>query len=280
MKKSLYLAVFLFLIFTGCSTEPLKPIVVKPLSAKINYQKDIKPILDKRCVTCHSCYNSPCQLKLSSFEGLDRGATKEEVYLGERLSSQNPTRLFIDAKNTHQWRKKGFVSVTESNSSTGTNNSLMLQILAHKMRNPKSIGDYHSEEDLTCAKDVEELAEYLDENPYNAMPFGFPPLKSNEFELIKQWLYQGAKFTPLRYSSPPKELRKFEDFFNKRDAKHSMSARYIYEHLFLAHISFKSKPDEFYEIVRSSTPSPEPIDIIATLRPYDNPKVDKFYYRF
>ncbi|QFR49168.1 peptidylprolyl isomerase [Sulfurimonas lithotrophica] len=275
-----YIFVVFFIFFTACSVKPLKPIVVKAVDREIDYQKDIKPILDKRCVSCHSCYNSPCQLKLSSYEGLDRGVTKEEVYLGERLSSQNPTRLFIDAKNTQEWRKRGFASISKSNSAIGTNNSLMLQILEHKMKNPKSLGEYLSEEDLTCAKDLDELAEYLDDNPQKGMPYGFPPLKNSEFELIKQWLYQGAKYTPQKHTSFPNELIEFEKFFNADDAKHKMSARYIYEHLFLAHISFKSRPNEFYELVRSSTPSPEPINIIATVRPYDNPKVDKFYYRF
>ena len=275
-----YIFFVFFIFFTACSVKPLKPIVVKAVDREIDYQKDIKPILDKRCVSCHSCYNSPCQLKLSSYEGLDRGVTKEEVYLGERLSSQNPTRLFIDAKNTQEWRKRGFASISKSNSAIGTNNSLMLQILEHKMKNPKSLGEYLSEEDLTCAKDLDELAEYLDDNPQKGMPYGFPPLKNSEFELIKQWLYQGAKYTPQKDTSFPNELIEFEKFFNVDDAKHKMSARYIYEHLFLAHISFKSRQNEFYELVRSSTPSPEPIDIIATVRPYDNPKVDKFYYRF
>ncbi|EDZ61964.1 fatty acid cis/trans isomerase [Sulfurimonas gotlandica GD1] len=48
----------------------------------------------------------------------------------------------------------------------------------------------------------------------------------------------------------------------------------------MAHLSFKSSPDEFFELVRSKTPSPQAIDIIPTVRPYDDPEVEKFYYRF
>ena len=59
-----------------------------------------------------------------------------------------------------------------------------------------------------------------------------------------------------------------------------MSARYIYEHYYLAEINFSTKTDEFYKLIRSKTPSPLPIETITTLRPFDNPKVDRVYYRF
>jgi len=39
------------------------------------YYHQIKPILENRCVVCHGCYDAPCQLKLSSPEGIDRGLT-------------------------------------------------------------------------------------------------------------------------------------------------------------------------------------------------------------
>jgi len=31
----------------------------------VSYQKQIRPILERRCVVCHGCYDAPCQLKLS-----------------------------------------------------------------------------------------------------------------------------------------------------------------------------------------------------------------------
>ena len=37
-------------------------------------------IIDARCVVCHACYDAPCQLVMSSEEGLQRGASKEAVY--------------------------------------------------------------------------------------------------------------------------------------------------------------------------------------------------------
>jgi len=286
--KLLSLLSILFL-FTGCFTKELEPIKVSSFHVEVNYLDEVKPILEKRCVVCHSCYNSPCQLKMSSFEGIDRGASKESIYLGERLLSQDPSRLFVDAETTKEWRAKGFTSVTSDDSNESYNNSIMLHLLSHKMKNPQSKGDYYPEaDDLTCAKDVGEISEYLEKHPNSGMPFGFPALKESEYDVIKAWLAQGAKGPTkqeqqkLVAPSVDAELMitKFEMFFNAPDAKHVMSARYIYEHLFLAHLTFESAPNEFYELVRSYTPSPEPIKIIATVTPYDDPNTKTFYYRF
>ena len=97
-----YYPVFVLLIavsLAGCSGNALPPIAVKIPTRAVDYQREVKPILDKRCAVCHSCYNSPCQLKLSEFEGLDRGATKKAVYDGARLRTMDPTRLFVDAQD-------------------------------------------------------------------------------------------------------------------------------------------------------------------------------------
>ncbi|MBM4124456.1 MAG: hypothetical protein FJ246_05820, partial [Nitrospira sp.] len=36
--------------------------------ASVEYWRDIKPILDRRCAVCHGCYDAPCQLNLSAYE--------------------------------------------------------------------------------------------------------------------------------------------------------------------------------------------------------------------
>ena len=59
-----------------------------------------------------------------------------------------------------------------------------------------------------------------------------------------------------------------------------MTARFLYEHLFLAHLKFGTPTNEFYELVRSKTAPGHPIDLIATVRPYDDPGVKRVYYRF
>lgn len=276
-------------LIAGCAAKALPPVSVKIPTRTIAYQQEVKPLLDKRCTVCHSCYNSPCQLKLDSFEGADRGATKRAIYNSTRLSSMDPTRLFTDAQSTPEWRKKNFFSITESTVTDGLNDSIMIQLLSHKMKNPKSAGEYRPEaEDLTCSENAKEVAGYLEKHPNNGMPFGFPPLKQDEFEIIAGWLVQGAKgpdaaqqaelTTPK--ASDALAIREWETFLNQGDAKHAMTARYLYEHLFLAHLKFGTPTNEFYELVRSKTASGQPLELIATVRPYDDPGVGQVYYRF
>lgn len=277
-------------LIVGCySAKVLAPVAFQIPTRNIDYLKEVKPILDRRCAVCHSCYNSPCQLKLDSFEGLDRGATKKAVYNGSRLTSMDPTRLFTDAQSTGEWRRKEFFSVTDSKVSGGSNDSVMIEIISHKMNNPKSIGEYKPEaDDLTCSENKEELGGYLEKHPNRGMPFGFPPLKQDEFDIVAGWLGQGArgpdaaeqKMLTSPKASDAVAIKQWEIFFNLDDAKHAMTARYIYEHLFLAHLKFGTPTLEYYELVRSKTAPGKPIDLIATVRPYDDPGVERVYYRF
>jgi len=289
MRKRILLFVALAVVLAGCAAKAPEPVTVRVPSRQIDYLSEVKPLLDKRCVVCHSCYNSPCQLKLSSYEGLDRGATKEAVYNAKRLKTMDPTRLFTDAQTTDEWRKKDFFSVTESKAPTGQNDSIMIQLLDHKMKNPKSVGEYYPEaNDLTCSENQRELGGYLKKHPNRGMPFGFPPLKQEEFEIIAGWLVQGAKGPDPEQQAAltsPKEpdiekIGPWEKFLNRSDPKHALTARYLYEHLFLAHLKFDTSTNEFYELVRSKTPPGQPIALIATVRPYDDPGVERVYYRF
>ena len=282
-----YFLLFIFTILVGCGPKALPPVVFNVPARTIDYLSEVKPLLDKRCVVCHSCYNSPCQLKLSSYEGLDRGATKLKVYDATRLTTMDPTRLFTDAKTTAEWRQQGFTSVTENTAPPGQNNSIMLQLLDHKMQNPQSIGNYQAEAtDLDCSASRIELGSYLSEHPNNGMPFGFPALTRDEFNIIAGWLTQGAhgptttEQEALISPSPDniKEIAKWESFFNNSDPKYVMTARYLFEHLFLAHIHFGDQ--EYYELVRSTTPPGQEIVIINSIRPYDSPETQQFYYRF
>ena len=275
--------VFLSLFFTACSVKPLDPVQYTVIDKNISFTKDIKPILDARCVSCHSCYNSPCQLKLSSYEGLERGSSKSDMY-ANRISADSPTRLFIDATNAKQWREKGFFSMTDKlDKLNDSNESIMMQYLFQKDKNPLNIGEYSPETDkLTCVKDKDELALYFEDNPHKGMPYGFPALKKQEYNLLMTWLKQGAIDDTIKDVSSnfeQEQMKKFENFLNNKEIKHKVSARYIYEHLFLAHISFDDKSENFFELIRSKTPTGQKAQIIATRFPYD--KIEgEFYYRF
>lgn len=282
--------VLLCMFLSGCA-KPIPQVPAyqfKPPTRNLNYVVDVEPVLVKRCVVCHSCYNSPCQLKLSSWDGLERGASKEKVYNGGRLKSMDPSRLLVDAQSTKEWREKGFFSVKQEGGMS-YDESIIYTLLDHKRLSPDVSGEYFPEaNDLTCAKDGAELKSYLEKHPNRGMPFGFPPLKQDEFNTIAGWLMQGAHGPTTEQQIALKEIPKndqrtieqWEAFLNNPAPKHRMTARYLYEHLFLAHITFETGTGEFFELVRSNTEPGKGIDIIATVRPYDDPETDQFYYRF
>jgi Fatty acid cis/trans isomerase (CTI) len=258
---------------------------------EVSYPEQVKPILDSRCVVCHGCYDAPCQLKISSFEGLDRGATKRLVYDDSRLTHEQPTRLFIDAHTTEDWRGKEFYPVLNERSDTpqaNLGNSVLSLMLALKRNNPLPQSgklpdsfEFGLDRKLECPT-MDEFAGYKLEHPLWGMPYALPGLTEEQEQTITDWLLQGAK-TP-QHPSPSHQaldsIRKWEQFLNAPSMKQQLVSRYIYEHLFLGHLHFEGHPpNEFYRLVRSYTPSGQPIDEIATVRPYDDPGKAPFYYR-
>jgi hypothetical protein len=81
----------------------------------VSFDKQVQPILNQRCIVCHSCYDAPCGLDLTSYEGLNRGANAMPVYNGARFMTSNPVRLGVDAQNTPAWREMGFYPVLTRN---------------------------------------------------------------------------------------------------------------------------------------------------------------------
>lgn len=267
---------FVTIIFTACSTKELENVKWHYVENKISYIKDIKPILDKRCVSCHSCYNAPCQLKLSSYEGLKRGLSKISMY-GTRIEATDPTRLFIDAKSTKDWRKKGFTSIVDDD----LNKSILMQVLSHKKYYPENIGSYDPESDeLTCAKDKTELEKYYDDKPQHAMPYGMPALSEKEYDLLANWIKNKSKNDEKVIINKKEKniIKTYENFFNQSSIKNKMMSRYIYEHIYLAHLKIEKLNNKFYKIIRSRTNTGSKIDQIATRFVYSDPKI-KFYYR-
>jgi hypothetical protein len=260
-------------------------------SAAVSYHKDIKPILDSRCVACHACYDAPCQLKLGATAGIDRGATKQVVYDGGRLKAVNPTRLFIDAINTEGWRKKEFYPVlNERNDSTqaALNNSLLAKLIQLKRDNPlpesgKLAKSFKLDINRTMkCPSVDEFAVYKQKHPQWGMPYAMPGLNLEQEYTIMTWLQEGAKIDP----KPPlsnqavEAIAQWETFFNRPTLKQQLVSRYIYEHLFIGHLHFQDHPiDEFYRLIRSTTPPGQAENEVASLLPYGDPGVAKFYYR-
>lgn len=254
------------------------------------YYRDIKPILDRRCLVCHGCYDAPCQLKLDSPEGLQRGATQQKVYDSERLLPAPLTRLFVDAKNTAQWRDKDFYPVLNEGGQTpaaNLDNSVLYRMLLLKQQHPQPDGALPADFDVSadrasvCPR-IEQFADYASKRPLQGMPFGLPGLDKDEFETVKRWLETGATVAPL----PPlpanlqKTVNDWERFFNHDDLKSQLMSRYLFEHLFIADLYFGDRETrQFFHLVRSRTPTGQPIDLIASRRPTDDPDVPRVFYR-
>lgn len=271
--------------------KPSQPIPINPQHAPVSYTKDVKPILDSRCVACHSCYDSPCQLKLTAFEGLSRGATKKTVYDHERLKAVEPTRLFIDETSTEGWRNKDFFAVTnELNNSPADNlnKSLIAKLLHLKREHPlPNTGKLPEDIELTLERELQcptlnEFDKHQQKHPLWGMPYGMTPLTEQQELTLLNWLQDGAKSDQTHELSAlaATEIKKWELFLNGASLKEQLSSRYIYEHLYLGDLHFKGhSATEFYKLVRSKTPSGQAIAEINSVRPFDDPKVSQFYYR-
>ena len=271
--------------------EPRDRVIEATAPGTVDYWTDVKPIIEQRCVVCHGCYDAPCQLKMSSIEGIERGASPAIVYNQSRLKMAQPTRLFEDAQSVPEWRELGFHPVVNEHEQTAEANveaGVMHRILKLKDEHPlpdeKILPDSF---DLSlnrkqfCAE-PETFDEYAQKNPLWGMPYALPGIESDRQTTLLRWLEQGATYTaraplPEEFQS---EILAWETFLNNDSLKTQLAARYIYEHLFLTHMYF---PDldkrRFFKIIRSATPPGEPIDLIATRRPYNDPGVDRVYYR-
>ncbi len=270
--------------------EPLPPPSV--LERRIDFETQVKPILDRRCVVCHGCYDAPCQLKLSSIEGVRRGASDERIYDPERIAAMEPTRLLVDAKSTPQWRARGFFPVLneegEANAQRNLDRSLLYRLLMLKRKHPQPQSEQLPESftlglnrEESCPT-LETVAQFEKKNPLWGMPYAMPNLTSQEHETMVAWLAQGAKAPPPAgpSASVAAQIAQWEAFLNRPTNKQRLVSRYLYEHLFHAHIHFAgSPPREFYRLVRSTTAPGEAVDEIATRRPYDAPGSGRFYYR-
>ncbi|MCZ4293255.1 fatty acid cis/trans isomerase [Vibrio sinaloensis] len=256
------------------------------------FLSEVKPIIDNRCVVCHACYDAPCQLKLSSVDGIDRGSSKELIYQGTRLTAATPHRLFEDAQTTQQWREFGFHPVLNERVQNPTANleaGLIARMLAQKEAHPlpdqKQLEgfDFAIDRSQVCPT-IEEYDQYLADYPTWGMPYGMPNLSSNEYATLTSWLQNGAimnKSIPLT-DQQAQLVKEYETLLNKSPRKVQLTARYIYEHLFLSHLYFSDLNEEtprFFTLVRSSTPPGQPVQRIATRRPYDDPGVQRVYYR-
>lgn len=259
-------------------------------AARAEWDK-VRPIFSQRCAVCHGCYDSPCQLKLTGYDGLTRGGSKEQVY-ATRLLAAHPTRLHIDAQTDAEWRKLGFHPVLNERDPTPEANregSVIYRMLALKRKQgpqPAILSsqryDFSLDRKQVCAT-LDEMSDFEREHPDWGMPYGMPQLSEADYRTLTDWVEKGAPYAPPKPLGREYEQRidEWESFLNDDSLKAQLVSRYIYEHWYLAHLYFDDLPTgEYFDLVRSKTPPGQPIAVIATRSPYDDPGVARVYYRF
>lgn len=254
-------------------------------SSAMSYTRDIQPILTEKCVACHACNDAACQLNLGSSEGVERGASKVPVYQGERAQAVPTTRLFYDAEGEQAWRRKGFYSVLDSQGSQAALMARMLELghntpLQPNAKLPEEIVLGLNRNNMCPLP--HEMEAYAGAHPKEGMPLAVTGLTDGEYQTLQRWLAAGA---PVEHdaikpsASEASQIAEWEALLNRPGSSEALVGRWLYEHLFLAHVHFVGgEPGHFFQWVRSRTPSGKPVDLIATRRPNDPPGTD-FYYR-
>ncbi len=257
------------------------------------YHQNIQPILDQKCVTCHACYDAPCQLNLQSEHGLKRGASKVPVYDGTRLKDAHTTRIHVDGQSFLDWLDKGFFPVLPGyvrEPKAGAVSLLQGMIELGRQHPVASNQALPSQFEVGIDRENEcpapdEFEDYAKKTPDFGMPYGMAPLTENEYQTLMQWLRVGAPVSSEKIEADPgvqMQVASWELFLNREGKREQLVARYLYEHLFLAHLYFESdahsQVPSFFRLVRSRTPAGEPLDVIATRRINDDPG-GEFYYR-
>ncbi len=272
-------------------------------TAAPSYAEDIQPIFNNRCVACHGCLGSPCNLKLTSYHAAERGAFGENPYASHFEAS--PRTGMDVVQTTAEWRKRGFYPVLSRGGSEPENlqRSLLYQMIEAGTRHNKPgfsrqtlMPLYAKRYAHQCPATPEALGTQLKQNPAAGMPFGLPSLDEDDFQTLRDWVASGspgptkAERQAAETVTDPAAVLAWESFFNAADKRSQLVSRYIFDHVFLATIVLKESPGDYFKLVRSKTPPgdaaanpPAPVDIIDTPLPYADPYayagVDRFYYR-
>ena len=237
----------------------------KPVRRACRIAQDVQPILERRCVVCHGCYDAPCQLKLGAWEGIARGASNATVYDADRLHEAPPTRLFVDAQLPSQWREKGFLPVLNERTPTPETN-LAASVLYAAWRSSASIRcrrrrccpkpfdfSLDRDADLPAHRRVRDLRSQSAAGRHALRPARARASASSRRST--RWLAAGAPYEGDRPLSPAVQRAgaAWETFLNGDSNKERLMSRYLYEHLFLGTCTSRPTPRRrAFRLVRSA----------------------------
>lgn len=261
-----------------------------------DYVDEVAPIFTSRCIACHGCLGSPCNVKLDSFRGLQRGGFGLNAYSNH---IGNYPRTDMDAADSVEaWRKKGFypIVVDKGSATENLDQSLLYLMVEAGMRHngPGFARDAldglrPDRFNATCPPTAEALKAELEKHPAIGMPFGLPALNQRQFSTLERWVAAGApgpsatQQQAAEQVADPAAVARWEAFFNQDDQRVQLVSRYIFEHSFLATIVLEESAGDQFRLVRSKTPPGQAVEVIGTGLPYDDPYsyagIDRFWYR-
>ena len=267
---------------------------VADASADIDFEHAVQPIFNRRCLVCHACYDAPCQLKMENFSGpRSRREHRSPVYDSARLLEAPPTRLGDRRADDAAMARQGILSGAERARSDAAEQPARERAVQHARAEgaqsaaaaaccPTACSTFRCDRAQSCAT-LEEMPKYEKRTPAMGYAVRYAGADVRRNDAVSRSGCRPAprhvcrRRCPSRISAASNE---WEAFFNGASLKAQLMSRYMYEHLFLADIYFDEVgTGEHFRLVRSTTPPGQPIDIIATRRPYDDPGVARPYYR-
>ena len=303
-------AITMLFVFLASGSSVPAPALAQDRSPTPSYSEKIQPLFNKRCVACHGCLGSPCNLKLTSFRAAERGALGKNPY---SIHMEDYQRTGMDVvRTTEDWRKRGFHPVLSRGGlkSENLSRSLLYQLIkAGRQHNTPGFSRqslepiYSKRYNHQCPATPDGLNAYLKRTPTAGMPFGLPALDEEDFRTLRDWVAAGSpgpsdeELRAAKKAGNPTAVLAWERFFNDPDKRTQLVARYIFDHVFLATIVLEESPGDVFRLVRSKTPPvrtvkdgsgndrdvPQPVEVIDTPLPYSDPYayagVDRFYYR-
>jgi mono/diheme cytochrome c family protein len=196
-----------------------------------HYLDKVQPIFSKRCVTCHGCYEAPCQLNLQSYQGVRRGYDATPIYSMTRLKSMPITQM-NEVYPLSKWRELAFLPVVANDDEPESANhaknwrSSLLKTFIEKGSQYHQPGfplmgkkleklqkDFKDSNNSQCTATPEQFeAHFQAKNPWKVvtvekyfqetsvngkpsgagMPFALPALAPEEMAVLNTWMQNGA----------------------------------------------------------------------------------------
>jgi len=197
-----------------------------------HYLDKVQPIFSKRCVTCHGCYETPCQLDLQSYQGVRRGYNPTPIYNIQRMESMPVTQM-NEVYSLSKWRDLGFFPVVANDDELDStdqvshwDSSLVNTFIAKgfQYNQPgflltdkveKLYDDVKGSNKTQCTATQAQFQKHFPEenNPWQVvttedyfqntsvdgissgagMPFALPALTPQEMTILNTWMRNGAK---------------------------------------------------------------------------------------